>query len=163
MKNFFKVVGVVLLITVLGLLLRVGGLFGRAVTQPLVTAEHSADMAEDIVEDTLTSENAIREYEWFKQQLQDIKALGKKIERAQSNVEIYKNDLPDDKEKWSRSDKAELSRLRAIGTGLADMYDQAIADYDAKASMSHKAIFKDDLPADIFSAVKTGMELLGGN
>lgn len=162
MKKVFLVIGIILLIIALGIGARVAGLFGRAITQPLTTAEQAADMAEDIVENTMTAEEAQRTYEWFKQQLQDIKAKGKMVERANQAVIDYKADLPDDKADWDRHDKAELNRLRTVAQGLADSYDQMIADYDAKASMSHKAIFKDDLPADIFSAVKSGMQLLGG-
>lgn len=134
----------------------------KAFFQPLNTAEKSSEMSTGIVNQTMTADNAIETYHWFKQQYEDVQALEKKLTRAIQDYDDYKAMLPDDKNKWVRQDREELSRLKTIATGIANMYDQACADYDAKAKMSDKAVFKDDLPADIMSGIKSGFELLGG-
>lgn len=162
MKIAFKIIGVVIVIVLGMYAMSVMGIAFQALFQPITVAEKSSAMSKGIVNEVLTAENALTEYHWFKQQYADIQALEKKIERANQDFDAFMATLPADKEKWTRQDREEIQRLRTIATGIANMYDSAIADYDAKASMSDKAIFKDDLPADIFSGVKSGFELLGG-
>ena len=163
MKDGLKVFGALMLIILVVIVLVLGGIGLKALLPPVSVISDSVDMAHEVTDSTLDGQNAIYNYEWFKQQYEDIGALNKKLIRANENVEIFKGDLPESREKWSREDKNELSRLRSIATGINDMLDQAVADYDAKSKMVNRAIFKDNLPSNIFDAVETGFKLLEGD
>ena len=132
-----KVVLIVIGIIVLGFAV-------RYVFFPIVALDKGIDVAYGVMDKTLNAENAIYNYEWFKQTAEDIIALGKKENRAKQSMEEFLLTADD-----SREDKIELARLRAIKTGLSNMLDDTMAKYNARSQMVNRAIFKDDLPSNI--------------
>ena len=131
----------------------------KVVFFPVNTVQKSIKMTYDVNNKTLTADNAITTYEWFKQQEEDIAALNKKEVRAKKTVEDYKK-LNGDAKDWSFATTDEYNRLNSIATGMGNQLDDAMADYNAKSKMANKAIFKDNLPSNITRAFYTGMELI---
>lgn len=131
------IVAIVIAVIVLGFVL-------RYILFPISALDKGIDVAYEVMDKTLDADKAIYNYEWFKQTAEDIKALGKKEDRAEQNIQIFMETADN-----SREDKNEIARLRAIKTGLANMLDDTIAKYNARSQMVNRAIFKDNLPSNI--------------
>ena len=136
------VVGAVVLVTVLVfvlvIVLRVVGL-----------AFYAGDQAAVVVEKTVSADNVIYNYEYFKKQYQDIQAQDKKIVVAKQALEDFlKSAGP--RENWDFRDKEEQQRLQANLTGLANVRAEMVAEYNARAKMANRSIFMTkDVPAQV--------------
>jgi hypothetical protein len=155
MKSIFYVGAsiVVLIALVIGL---------RIVCFPVNTIGKSMDMTEEIRDKTLKSGNAIYNYEWFKQQSEDIKALYSKEARAKKELDDFRDMLPPDRSAWGRDDKIEYDRLNSIHIGLGNRTDDALALYNARAQMVNRNIFKDNLPTNLTRSWVTSFTYLRG-
>lgn len=151
-----------LLIALLIVLLLFGGLLIKIIFFPLNTVEQSVDMAYDVVNKTLDADNAIYNYEWFKQQEAQIRQNLKNEEIAKQEWEEFKASLPEDREKWTREDKQEEASLRNSYYALQKLTNKSIEDYNAKSAMANRNIFKDNLPANISRAFYAGIDLMNG-
>lgn len=152
MKNFFIGFLIVLVLIFCGMLLN------YALFKPYVV-DTSIDMAYDTVDKTMTAENAIYNYEYFIKQAESIQALRNKEIIAEQQLEGFYELYGKDTSKWTREDKAEHSRLKSNITGIQNMLENAMADYNAKSSMVNRAIFKDGLPSNINRAIIDGLQL----
>jgi len=95
-----------------------------------------------VAKKTLDPDNVIYNYEYFKNQYNDIKALRTKYKAARQNADDYlKTAGPHDK--WEHGVMNEYNRLNSIATGTFYQLTDAIADYNSKASMANRNIFKD--------------------
>lgn len=148
----------------LGVLIFVLVIFGslglKALLFPVATVSKSLDMGYEVVDKTLTGENAIYNYEYFKKQAESIKALRSKETRADGEINEFYELYGKDTALWTRDDKTEHSRLQANLTGVQNMLDDAMADYNAKSQMVNRAIFKDGLPSNLSRAVVDGIQLM---
>lgn len=118
------------------------GFVGKLIFFPVHTGQQVVETAYDSVTKTINAENAIMNYEWFKKQQEDIKALEEKAILANQSVEDFKVDA------WDRSnrdyiDKEEYSRLKSIADGLIFQYKDAVALYNARSKMANRNIFAD--------------------
>lgn len=102
-----------------------------------------------LVEKTMDPDNVIYNYEYFKRAYQDIAALDAKIILAQHDLNEYENFFSSHKE-MDREDKIENSRLRTILSGLKNQRETQKGEYNARAQMVNRNIFKtNDLPNHI--------------
>lgn len=129
--------GILLGLTVLGL---VAGI----ISLPFHTATNLVQTAHDITDKTINADNALYNYEWFKQQVEDINAIGRKIDIATEDVANFQANAGD-RSTWTFEDKNEFSRLNAVKQGLRNMAEDMIATYNARSKMANRAIFKDGL------------------
>lgn len=131
-------------------LLGVVGVVGRAVRVaflPVRVVDRSIQTTEGIIDKTLTADNAIYNYEWFKQQREDISSMEVKIIQAQRAVENF-DTLAGPRKDWTFEDKNESARLNAVKQGLQSQYQDMVATYNARAKMANRNIFLDGkLPA----------------
>lgn len=141
------------------LILVFGGLAIKVVFFPLNTIEKSVDTAYEVVKETMTGENAIANYEWFKEQEAYIRQCLKNEQIAQEEYDLYISLLPTDRTTWDRSDKQEEASLRNSLYALQKLTNKAMEDYNARASMENRAIFKDNLPSNITRAFYAGIDL----
>lgn len=109
---------------------------------------HTLGTAEGVIDKTLTADNAIYNYEWFKQQYEDIQAGQKKLDNAETNHVAYRASLPEDREDWTFEDKQEDARLNTIVLGLENNLEDMIADYNARAKQANRNIFEDGIIPD---------------
>jgi len=136
-----KIIG----LTILALAgLTIGGFILKAVFFPVHTASKLIETGYETVDKTLNADNAIYNYEWFKQQKEDIDAAGKKLVIAQNAVETFKAEAGDRKD-WTFEDKGESARLSAIAQGIESNLKDMIADYNARAKMANRNIFQDGI------------------
>ena len=124
--------------------LTLGGIAIKVIFFPVNTANKLIQTAYDAQDKTLKADNAIYNYEWFKQQNEDIIALGNKITNASIALDTFKKDAGD-RTKWTFEDKTESSRLESLKLGLQNQLEQVIADYNARAKMANRNIFQNNI------------------
>ena len=156
MNTFTKI----LLVIVIFIVLIFGGIGLKMVLFPLNTVDKNIDTAYEVVNETMTGKNAIKNYEWFKEQEAYIRQCVKNEQIAQEEYDLYISMLPVDRTTWDRTDKQEEASLRNSLYALQKLTNKAMEDYNAKASMENRAIFKDNLPSNITRAFYAGMDLI---
>ena len=145
MKYLFYFVAFVATTTILG--------FGiKLLFFPVNTATKLLDTAYGAQDKTLNAENAIYNYEYFKQQKESIDALNQKLGNANESIISFKESAGDRKD-WTFEDKDEYSRLNAVKDGLYNQLKDAIADYNAKSNMANRSIFKDNIVPNYIDAL----------
>lgn len=133
-----------------GFISLIGILFGF-VSLPFHAVDAGINTAHGVIDDTLNADNAIYNYEWFKQQVQDIEALEQKVAIAEQAILTFELSAGE-RSTWTFEDKTEDSRLRAVAQGLRSQYTTAITDYNARASMATRSIFEDGLIPSVLEA-----------
>ena len=88
-----------------------------------------------VVSKTIDADNVIYNYEWFRQQYQDVSAMDGKIATMTAGT--------------ANADGDEKVRLNSIVLGLTTKRQQMVADYNARASMANRSIFIQGLPNQI--------------
>lgn len=140
---------------VLGFLLGfwvIGGLIG-IISLPFHAASNTVQMGHDVIDKTLNADNAIYNYEWFKQQKQDIDTAKEQYSQALQSYDSFKLSAGPRSE-WTFEDKQEDARLRSVVLGLQNQITQRTKDYNARASMANRDIFRDGVLPEVleFSA-----------
>ncbi len=99
-----------------------------------------------LLEKTVNADNAIYNYEWFKTSYQDIQALDQKIIIAENDLAEFKKSTGA-RSNMDREDKIEEARLTTIIMGLKNQRESQKAEYNARAQMANRSLFKsNDLP-----------------
>lgn len=135
------------------------GISGRALwvaMLPVHVIDNTIQTSHGVIDKTINADNAIYNYEWFKQQAEDIKALQNKQQIAQQAFETFKSEAGK-RENWTFEDKTESARLAAVSQGLKNQLEDVVATYNARAKMANRNIFKDGI---IPSAFEMGSNFL---
>ena len=151
MNEFMR--SITLFLGCLGLLfvLSIFSLFMGIATLPFHAASNSVNTAHEIIDKTINADNAIYNYEWFKQQDQDIKAMDAKVRIAEEAVLSFEA-VAGPRTQWTFEDKTEDARLRSVALGNRTQYENLIADYNARASMANRDIFREGLIPNVIEA-----------
>lgn len=135
-------VGVVILWAVVVALVIIAAFVTRIVLYP-------AGQAVKVYEKTLDADNAIYNYEYFRQAYQDIKAMEFKIKTAQTKIDSFLS-AAGPREKWDLQDKQESAHLSANLTAVQNLRSDMVAAYNARAKMVNRSIFMGkDVPESI--------------
>lgn len=137
-RSFFGL-GVWIIVIVLGLGV-VGGVGGWAL--------NIASQPGQIVQQTFQAENIIYNYEWFRQQYQDVQAMDTRIGNSQTQLEAWLANAPP-RSDWKIQDSQTYSQLNSIVLGQKNQRAQMVANYNARASMANRSIFRAGLPETI--------------
>jgi len=142
MKNVAKVIGWSLLVAIVGVILIVA-------LNGLGVFTYSVQQTGEVVKKTVSADNVIYNYEYFKRQYQDVQAQDRKIELAKQVLDDFlKSAGP--RENWDFRDKEEQQRLQANLTGLNNVRAEMRAEYNARSKMVNRNIFiGKDVPAEI--------------
>lgn len=143
-KNFEKAprrtafgIGVSVIAIVAGLSV-VGGLFS------VIVAPFRA--ATGVVNRTLDADNVLSNYEWFKRQVQDVKAMDVRLAASQQSLSRFEASAGA-RSGWTFEDKQEHSRLSSIILGLEGQRASMVAEYNARTQMANRDLFRtNDLP-----------------
>lgn len=111
---------------------------------PINVADKMMQTATDSVNKTINADNAIYNYEWFKQKYEDIQATKIQIDNTKLSLDQYKEDLWDRKN-WTFEDKNEYARLNTIHIGQKNYLEWLIADYNARTKMANRNIFQNSI------------------
>ncbi len=132
--------------------LSLAGMILRVVLFPTNVATNMIDTAYDANNKIINADNAIYNYEWFKQQKADIDASKKQLDNARSSYNAFNSALPEYSLR-TFEDKGESARLNAIVLGLENNLQSQIADYNARASMATRNIFEDHVLPNYIDAL----------
>lgn len=121
----------------------IGGLIG-VFTLPFHAAGNAVQTGHDVIDKTINADNAIYNYEWFKQQKQDIEVAKQQYQNALQVEDAFKASVGPRSE-WTWEDKQEAARLSSITLGLKQQIIQRTEDYNARAAMANRDIFRDGL------------------
>ena len=141
-----------LIIFLLFIGLIVGGFMVRLIFFPVHTAEKMMNTAYDAVSKTINADNAIYNYEWFKQTHQDIVAQKAQLQNAIKAADSFKQEAGERKD-WSFDDKQESARLNSVQLGIENNLEQTIANYNARASMANRNIFENNILPSFIDAL----------
>lgn len=134
-----KIIGIVLALFV-GLPLI--GLALGWISIPLNTAQKQLEIVNGAQNKILNADNAIYNYEWFKQKYQDIEASKRNYKLAKANYDSFVLSLGE-RTTWTFEDKTEVARLNAVVLGIQTNLEGQIGDYNARANMATRNIFED--------------------
>jgi hypothetical protein len=102
--------------------------------------------ATGVAERTFNPDAVIANYEWFKRQVQDVKAIDGRLDaarRARSDFEASAGG----RETWKSDDRQEWNRLNSIVLGLEGQRTSMVAEYNARTQMANRDLFRtSDLP-----------------
>lgn len=128
------------------------GIGARLILFPVNTVNKMIDTAYDAQSKVINADNAIYNYEWFKQKFQDIEAAERQYKNAVVSYASFQQAMPESRLDWTFEDKTEDARLRAVVDGLYNFKQSLIGDYNARASMATRNIFENSvLPSFIDS------------
>lgn len=119
---------------------------------PVQTAGNLVNTAYDASSQTLNAQNAIYNYEWFKQTLEDINAQKIQFTNSQASLDSFEVSAGD-RVNWTFEDKTEDSRLRAVVLGIQNGLQQTIADYNAHLKEANRNIFLNGIVPDYIDAL----------
>lgn len=111
---------------------------------PINVADKMMQTATDSVNKTINADNAIYNYEWFKQKYEDIQATKIQIDNTKLSLDQYKEELWDRKN-WTFEDKNEYARLNTIYLWQKNYLEGLIADYNARTKMANRNIFQNSI------------------
>lgn len=126
---------------------------------PVNTLDKSVDMAYDVTNKTLTGENAIRVYEWFKNKEAQIGASVANEQIAKEALEDFEAKLPESRTTWDKYDKQEYDSLNNAYLSQQKLTNTFMEEYNKEAEKVNKNIFKDSLPSNISRAYYSGKQL----
>lgn len=125
-----------------------GGWMLKAVLLPVKTVTTQIDSAGNIIDKTYDAENAIYNYEWFKQQFEDIEATERIIRNTKTEMDAYK-DMYGIASDWDWQTKQDYNSLQGKYLGQQNYYEDLVAEYNARSEMANRNIFKDKLPLHV--------------
>lgn len=123
--------------------------------------DRTTKLSGEVAQQVLTADEAIRTYEWFKEQEAFIRQCLTNEEISKDAYDEYFARLPENMADWTDFMNKEESGLRAQYVANQKLTNKAIEDYNAKSSMVHKDIFK-DLPTNISRSAEDAFTLLFG-
>jgi hypothetical protein len=137
--KILKIVGLgVALVVGLAALGSVTGILSSVVTAP-----------GRVITKTLETDNIIGNYEWFKRQYNDIKAIETRMAIARKTVKDFSQEVPVAVRTFE--DKQQYNRLMIILQGLEGQWTVMVAEYNSRSQMANRSIFKTGELPDYFS------------
>lgn len=97
--------------------------------------------ATGVIERTANPDNVIANYEWFKRQVQDVKAIDKRIVATNTAMDAFMQSAGA-RETWKFEDRQEYNRLNALSIGLQGQRADMVAEYNARTQMANRDIFR---------------------
>lgn len=128
----------------------------RVALLPARVVDRSIGTLEGITDKTLTADNAIYNYEWFKQRKASIEAQKGMYITADAEVTAFEQ-AAGPRASWTFEDKNEYSRLISVRTGIKNNTATLVAEYNARAAMANRNIFLD---GKIPGAMELGASML---
>jgi len=107
------------------------------------------DAGQEVVKQTYDAEQAIQNYEWFRQQYNDIQAQRATIENTYDELDRFYETWGEDPDEWSRTARERHSRIQQRITGNQNQLESLIGDYNARSQQANNELFKCHLPYQV--------------
>lgn len=137
--------GFFIIYLILGYTLAAMGIIGL----PLFKLQTQVHSAQGIIQKTYDPNNAIYNYDWFKERYQAIQAIDIQIQNAQQSEDDYNARLPKDETAWGYAQQTESARLHSVVLGLKQQKQSMVAEYNARAQEVNRNVFINGLPTFI--------------
>ena len=95
--------------------------------------------ARGVAERTLNPDAVLANYEWFKQTVQEVRALEVQLTNARAALVDFRGENP---RPWDYPTSTEAARLGAIVLGIQNQRQNLVAEYNARSQMANRALFK---------------------
>lgn len=143
--------GVIAAVVLVGLMATISiiGVGMGIITMPWHTVTAQVDSGHEIIDKTYEADNAINNYEWFKNQYEDIKATENKITNTKAQMDSYFTTYGDNASSWDYQTKVSYNQLQTTYLGQKSYYEDQVAEYNARSKMANRNIFKDGLPMNV--------------
>jgi uncharacterized protein YggE len=131
------------------LLLSVAIIVTKIVFFPTHVANKAVDTAHGVVDKTLNADNAISNYEMFKDLYNSAKAQAQNIKNTQKSIDDLKA-MYGDPSTWSKDIREEYNYLRQNLDGYLMQYQSIVKEYNSNSSKINRNLFKDkNLPSEL--------------
>lgn len=160
METFFKAIGFVAVFTGTVAVVWVMGVMSGLIQIPMHTITNTVQTTHDVTDKVINADQALYNYEWFKDQEESIKKVRIQEEQAKQAITDFKADLPRDRQDWDDSDKDKLAYLEANKMGFTYELDSEIADWNSNSSKVNRNIWKNNLPMTINRTILTAKAAL---
>lgn len=107
------------------------------------------DAGQEVVEQTYDAEQAIQNYEWFRQQHNDIEAQRNIIDNNYDELDRFYSTYGENPDEWGRTAQERHSRIQQRITGNQNALEQMVAEYNARSEQANNALFKCHLPYQV--------------
>lgn len=142
MKNGLKIIGVLFLLSFIGVGVKI--LFF-----PAHLAEKAVDTAEGVVDSTLNADNALFNYENFKDLYNGAKSQKMNIENTNKQIAELK-EMYGEPSTWSEDVRDDHAHLKENIAGYEMMYQNLVKQYNSDSSKLNRNLFKDNnLPSEL--------------
>jgi Skp family chaperone for outer membrane proteins len=144
MDRKYRIAGLLSILLVSGLALTI---VTNAYAPVLQQYGLQVDAANEITQETSQADYAMRQYEWFQQQREDIDSMQRKIENQRQQVKDFKdvNDMDD----LSYQEQRQYNRMTNRLLGYQNQYETYVADYNARMNVSYQEQYSDELPLEM--------------
>ncbi|MCL1700731.1 hypothetical protein [Lysinibacillus sp. Bpr_S20] len=141
-KYTLAFIGGIIAISIIGLVLKL-------LLFPLFVAEKASETTHGVVEQTLNADNALTNYEQFKDLYNGAKQQVMNIESTEKQIQQLKVTYGEPKD-WSKDIRNENSFLNKTLEGYKQQYQRTVSDYNSNASKLNRNLFKDkNLPSEL--------------
>ena len=142
MKTGLKILGFVVALSFVGVLVKI-------VFFPAHVANQVVNTAQDAVDKTINADNAIFNYEQFKDQYNDAKAQIANIEQDKKDMENLKNTYGEPNT-WTKDIRDQQQHFQENLDGHNMMYQSIVKEYNSNSSKINRKLFKDkNLPSEL--------------
>ena len=137
--------GVMIVIAIIGLIAGGYALKAGLISIGVPQTMSQIDSAGHIIGKTYDADNAIYNYEWFKNQFEKIKATELQINNTKKELDNYK-ELYGNATLWDWQTRQDYNQLRTTYLGQKNYYETLVATYNARSKMANRNIFINNLP-----------------
>ena len=148
-NNTLKIAGIAILI--------IGGIILWNAVQPIVGQYGQQQDAADKITDKVTdADYAVRNYEWFIEQEEKIKAMERKIQNVRDSMKLIKETYGNNTSEWSRTTRTTYNREITELQGYKDQHENLVAQYNKNMNSSVRNLYNDSLPLEMEDKFWTG-------
>jgi len=143
MKYFWKILGFMVILSVIGIGIRI-------IFFPVKVANTVLNSAGDVVDKTLDAGNVIFNYEHFFDMYQSYGRYKENIDSVNSSMAQFAKDYGNDRSKWARDTRQTYEDMRNEVIGYQRMMADIKARYNADSQKLNRKIFKSNsLPYEL--------------
>lgn len=145
-KLIFKIsmwiLGICVLFSIIGLLF-------KFVLFPFFVVDKASETAHGVVEKTLNADNALFNYENFKDLYNGAKQQVMNIQSTEASIQTLK-DTYGEPSTWTKDIRYDYTFLNQSLEGYKQQYQRTVSDYNSDASKLNRNLFKDkNLPSEL--------------
>ena len=135
----------------------IGGTLLWNAIQPIISQYGQQQQAADQITDRVTdADYAVRNYEWFIDQREKIKAMERQINNTRDAMQRVKDTYGNDTTDWSRQTRNQYNRELTELQGYQNQHENLVAEYNAHMNSSVRNLYNNSLPLEMEDKFWTG-------